>query len=97
VPDRIASSSEAGPRNSQQTLPPRLIHDRELRTMIGGLSRSTVRRLIAEGRFPRPIVLSRSKKGRPARVAWVSDEVFRWINERIAADRCGLKEGNSPA
>ena len=44
-----------------------------------GLSRSEIYRLIALGRFPRPIPL-----GDRAR-AWDSDEVQAWVRERIDA------------
>ena len=44
-----------------------------------GLSRSEIYRLIALGRFPRPVPL-----GDRAR-AWHSDEVSAWIQSRIDA------------
>jgi predicted DNA-binding transcriptional regulator AlpA len=55
--------------------------------MCGGLSESTVRRLIAQGAFPRPIVLSRNRHGRPARVAFVYEELLAWVAARIQTDR----------
>lgn len=48
-----------------------------------GLSQSAMYRLIANGDFPRPIILSGRTSGRPA-VGWVSTEVLAWIEERIA-------------
>jgi predicted DNA-binding transcriptional regulator AlpA len=55
--------------------------------MIGGLSESSIRRLMEEGRFPRPIILSRNRHGRPVRIAWIESEVRGWIAARIAAER----------
>jgi len=66
---------------------PRLVAPRELRSMVGGLSESSIRRLMDVGRFPRPIVLSVNRHGRPARVAWVEAEVRAWIAGRIEAAR----------
>lgn len=71
---------------------PRLVAPRDLRGMIGGLSDSTIRRLVDEGRFPAPIVLSRTRSGRPCRVAWIEAEVRQWCAARIAEAR-----GASPA
>ncbi|MGO9662409.1 MAG: helix-turn-helix transcriptional regulator [Polyangia bacterium] len=44
-----------------------------------GLSRSTIYQLVADGSFPRAVRLSRRSVG------WRSDEVERWITERVAA------------
>lgn len=57
------------------------------RQIVGGLSESTIRRMVEAGTFPKPIVLSRNGKGVPVRVAWVLGEVLDWCRERIAADR----------
>jgi prophage regulatory protein len=46
-----------------------------------GYRRSTLYLLIQRGEFPPPVAL-----GRRAR-AWPSDEIDRWIAERIAASR----------
>ncbi|EIX9398967.1 TPA: helix-turn-helix transcriptional regulator [Pseudomonas aeruginosa] len=43
-----------------------------------GLARSTIYKLISEGRFPRPVPLV----GRS--VGWLESEVHEWINGRIA-------------
>lgn len=42
------------------------------------LSRSQIYALISEGKFPKPISLGGN------RVAWLSSEVFAWIDQRIA-------------
>ena len=42
-----------------------------------GLSRSTIYRMMQEGDFPRPV-----KIGRRA-VGWSSEEIERWISERL--------------
>lgn len=40
------------------------------------LDRQTIRRMVAEGRFPAPIQLTRSKKG------WIWSRVLDWLSER---------------
>jgi predicted DNA-binding transcriptional regulator AlpA len=57
------------------------------RALSGGISESTVRRLIAAGKYPRPVVISRCRDGRPARVAFVESEVRTWAAEVIYRDR----------
>lgn len=52
--------------------------------LAGGISDSTRRRIPD---FPKPIVLSRTKTGRPARIAFVRGEVLEWVAARIASDR----------
>jgi predicted DNA-binding transcriptional regulator AlpA len=66
---------------------PRLMGLRAARQMCGDLSESSIRRLIAEGTFPRPVVLSRSRCGRPCRIAFVKAELEQWVSERIASGR----------
>ncbi len=46
-----------------------------------GLARSTVYHLIAEGRFPSPVKLSKRA------VAWRQSEIDEWISQRVAACR----------
>jgi prophage regulatory protein len=43
-----------------------------------GLSPSQVYALVAQGKFPRPVPLSRQ------RVGWVESEVAHWLAQRIA-------------
>ena len=50
----------------------------------GGISDSTRRRIPD---FPAPVVLSRTRKGRPCRIAFVEEEVLAWCEERIRAHR----------
>ena len=52
--------------------------------MAGGISDSTRRRIPD---FPRPVVLSRTRSGRPCRIAFVRQEVVEWCDRRIRADR----------
>jgi len=52
--------------------------------MAGGISDSTRRRIPD---FPRPVVLSRTRRGRPCRIAFVEAEVLAWCEARIRADR----------
>lgn len=64
------------PLSSQVT--PRLLRLDAVRALTG-LSRSTLYELMSNHEFPRPLKLS-------ARcVAWVADDVDRWISERIEA------------
>lgn len=57
--------------------------DETLRTA-GGISDSTRRRIPD---FPKPVVLSRTRSGRPCRIAFVRGEVLAWCEGRIRADR----------
>lgn len=52
------------------------------------ISESTARRTPD---FPKPVVLSRTGTGKPARVAYVASEIEAWVKRRIAAAR-----GTSP-
>ncbi len=52
-------------------------------TRVTGLARSTIYKLIREGRFPRPVKLAARA------VAWRSDVVNAWI------EQCGDKSTNS--
>ena len=65
--------------------PPRSLAplDEALR-LAGGISDSTRRRIPD---FPRPVVLSRTRSGRPCRIAFVREEILEWCEARIAADR----------
>ena len=54
----------------------------------GGISDSTRRR---DPGFPKPVVLSRNRHGRPIRIAFVESEVRAYIRRRIAHSR-GLSE-----
>lgn len=51
-----------------------------------GYKRSTIYRLIQQGRFPPPISLSPG--GRAS--AWVEDEINAWIQKRITESRNGM-------
>lgn len=45
------------------------------------LSNTSLYRLITKGEFPKPIKLG------PRAVAWVEDDIQKWIESRIAASR----------
>lgn len=62
----------------------RLIALKPALAMAGGISDSTRRRTAD---FPRPIVLSRTRAGRPCRIAFVEAEVLAWCEARIRAHR----------
>ena len=46
-----------------------------------GLSRSTIRRRLADGSFPKPVPLGARAVG------WIESEVDQWLREQIAASR----------
>lgn len=50
----------------------------------GGISDSNRRRMAD---FPQPVVLSRTKAGRPCRIAFVEAEVLDWCERKVAAHR----------
>ncbi len=58
--------------------------------LITGLKRSSIYNRLNKNSphydvsFPKPISLSSTEKGS---VAWVADEVYRWVNDKIAASR----------
>jgi len=62
-----------------------LLSPKAARAICGGLSASAIRRKIADGTFPAPVVLSRRADGAPARIAYVEAEVRAWIAEQIAS------------
>jgi predicted DNA-binding transcriptional regulator AlpA len=66
---------------------PALLSCAEARRISGGISRATQARLIAAGDYPQPIVLSVTRHGKHARVAWVESEVRAWVARRISASR----------
>lgn len=76
---------------------PALVALRPALALVGGLSESTVRRLIAEGRFPKPVVLSRTRSGRPCRVAFVRGELTAWVAATIARARANPEQGAAQA
>jgi prophage regulatory protein len=43
-----------------------------------GLARSTIYKLISEGKFPKPIKIT------DRAVAWLSDEIDKWIEVRVS-------------
>ena len=61
-----------------ENIPERLVRMRELRTLVG-LGRSTVHRLVAEGRFPPPLHPFGNRIA-----AWRYSEVAHWISERCS-------------
>ncbi len=67
----------------QQNGPPiRLLRMSQVRDRTG-LSRSTIRRWVAQGLFPQPIKLGENVVG------WIEAEIDAWIRERIADTRGG--------
>jgi predicted DNA-binding transcriptional regulator AlpA len=70
-----------------------IIHDHallditETSRIAAGLSEATILRRVKAGTFPPPVVVARTKSGRPCRRAWVRGEVLAWCRRSIAADR----------
>ena len=62
---------------------PTLMSYEEAGRACGGLSESTLRRLVRDKRFPAPVTLSRTKRGTPARVAFVAAEVHAAVAKMI--------------
>ena len=60
-----------------------LLNMEAVRPLVGGLSAVTIRRWVAKGRFPAPIVLSLRDNGTPSRVAWSERAVQTWIRQTI--------------
>ena len=57
----------------------RLLHLKDV-LRLTSLSRTSIYRLMARGRFPGSVALG-------SRVAWIESEVAAWIDARIAAAR----------
>jgi hypothetical protein len=81
----LSMTTEEATVPSARTLAPL---DEALR-LAGGISDSTRRRILD---FPRPVVLSRTRSGRPCRIAFVREEVAAWCESRIAAARASGPE-----
>jgi len=58
----------------------RIIKLSELKDIVG-LARSTIYKMSAEGKFPKPIKLGERSSG------WIESEVEQWLEERITASR----------
>ena len=59
-----------------ETALPRLINRKQVEE-ITSLSRSSIYLLMSEDRFPKPIQIGNK------RVAWVSQEINEWVDDRI--------------
>ncbi len=57
----------------------RLISFPEVQALTGGLSRTTIWRLVRSGRFPTPVFITERRK------AWYASEVLEWVRARGAA------------
>lgn len=64
---------------------PLLLRLAEVRRLVG-LSKPTIYRLIAAGRFPKPVKLSKSA------VAWKFDEVVAWTESLVRAREAELTD-----
>jgi predicted DNA-binding transcriptional regulator AlpA len=59
----------------------RLLTRREVEVLTS-LSKQMIYRKIAEGTFPKPVVISEDRNGRPTRVAWSALELKGWRDSR---------------
>lgn len=80
----IATHSNLIPMRPTRLLPLRDVTDRT------GLSKTSIYRLEAQGKFPRRVSLTQS------RVAWVEHEIDAYIASRMAARDGGTNGGISP-
>lgn len=58
----------------------------------GGISESAMRRLIKAGQFPAPVVLGVTRRGKPARIAFVVAELLAWVEGRVAERDAGRRK-----
>jgi prophage regulatory protein len=65
---------------SQSPSPIRLLRRPAVEAIVG-LKRSSLYKMVADGRFPKPVALS-DGKNRP--VAWLEHEVTAFVEQRIA-------------
>lgn len=72
--------------NTSQTQTTRLMRFPEVK-QVTGLCRSQVHAMIAEGRFPKQIKLSTRAS------AWIAEEVYSWVEQRIAESRANCAGG----
>lgn len=56
---------------------PTLISARDV-AIVTSLSRASIYRMVAQGKFPKPVPISEGRKG------WVASEVHAFVAERIA-------------
>jgi prophage regulatory protein len=52
-----------------------------------GISPVSLWRRVRDGKFPRPVVINRDKRGAVCLVAWPESEVDAWVAARIAEAR----------
>jgi prophage regulatory protein len=77
--------------NPKQARQPRVLSGSEVRSLLGGVSRSTLHRWQAEGKFP-----ARRQVG-PRRVGFLEAEVVAFIESLPCAPRREAASGNSGA
>lgn len=63
---------------------PQLLRLKEILELTS-LSRATIYREIAEGKFPKPIKISQRASG------WLENDVFEWLQERIKLSEAGRR------
>ena len=79
----LASDDRAPPQRPRSTpdrdTPPAFLNMRQLRAHFG-IGEMTFRRMIEQGRFPRPVRLTQQ------RVAWRAADVAAWAASRVEVD-----------
>ena len=79
VPDAPTKPPEAKQQTAAQDPEPRRIMRLQEVRRLTSLSRSTVWREVRKGRFPQPFKLCSTS------IAWYSDEIVAWIDNRRSA------------
>lgn len=80
--DRV--TTKATPSKNLSPLPPapQLLRLPDVRQATG-LGVTKLYELIGTKQFPRPVVLARTRNGKPRTVAWPAHEIFAWVRARI--------------
>ncbi len=77
-PGAASARTDHAQREAEQPGVDTFLSEPQVRAAIGIKARSSLRNMIANGKFPRPVKLSER------RVAWPSSEVRAWQKQRIA-------------
>jgi prophage regulatory protein len=65
-------------RMVDSSVPDEILRYPQVRALTGGLSRSTIWRMVRDGRFPKPLALTGRNTG------WLASDIAKWQQERRA-------------
>lgn len=86
------SAADVNPSQPKNLQPITLLRLPDVRARVG-LSRASIYEMIHQEQFPAPIRLTPTGRA----VAWIGEEIDRWVEERVAASRASFsikeKEG----